>query len=107
MVVQIIHNFVSAKPDSGDATKVNATQWNEDHVITGLPVEVFSEVPAGTINGSNTLFTLAFTPTAGTLALYLNGLRLKLTEDYTLATNTITFVVAPISGDRLLADYLH
>lgn len=69
---------------------------------------VFEETPSGSINGSNVTFTLANTPTAGTLKLYLNGLRLKsgAGNDYTLSTNTITMTTAPISGDVLLADYM-
>ena len=69
---------------------------------------VFSETPSGTINGSNTNFTLSATPTAGTLALYLNGVRLSAGagNDYTLSTNTITFTTAPVSGDVILADFM-
>ncbi len=67
-----------------------------------------SEVPSGAINGSNTVFSLAFAPSpAGSLNLYLNGLRLDANVDYTLSTNTITFFVAsiPQTGDLLLATY--
>lgn len=69
---------------------------------------VTEETPSGSINGSNTSFTLANTPTAGTLKLYLNGIRLKsgAGNDYTISTNTITMTTAPISGDVLLADYM-
>ncbi len=72
------------------------------------PVFVDSETPSGTINGSNVTFTLANTPTAGSLHLYLNGARLSAGGvDYTLATATITFVVAPKTGNIMLADYRH
>lgn len=64
-----------------------------------------SEVPSGTVNGSNADFTLANTPLAGSLKLYLNGVRQKVTEDYTLSTATITFNVAPPTGSIILADY--
>lgn len=69
---------------------------------------VTEETPSGSINGSNVTFTLANTPTAGTLKLYLNGLRLKsgAGNDYTLSTNTISFTTAPISGDVIIADYM-
>ena len=69
---------------------------------------VTEETPSGSINGSNTAYTLANTPTSGTLKLYLNGIRLKsgAGNDYTLSTNTITMTTAPISGDVLLADYM-
>ena len=67
-----------------------------------------SEVPAGAINGANTAFTLAFTPSpAASLELYLNGLRQDANVDYSLAGNTITFFVGstPQTGDLLLASY--
>lgn len=69
---------------------------------------VTEETPSGSINGSNVTFTLAVTPTTGTLKLYLNGVRQKsgAGNDYTLSTNTITMTTAPISGDVLIADYM-
>lgn len=71
---------------------------------TVRPVE--NEIPSGTINGSNTTFTLANAPSpASSLRLYQNGLRLLPTTHYTLSTNTITIVGAPASGDNLVADY--
>jgi len=69
---------------------------------------VTEETPSGTINGSNTTFTLANTPTSGTVKLYLNGVRQKsgAGNDYTISTNTITMTTAPVSGDVLLVDYM-
>jgi hypothetical protein len=67
-----------------------------------------SEIPSGSINGSNTVFTLAFTPSpAASLELYLNGLRQDAGIDFALSTNTITFLSAstPQTGDLLLASY--
>lgn len=68
---------------------------------------VDSEVPTGTVNGVNAAFTLANTPTSGSLHLYKNGLRQKVTTDYTLSGTTVTFVAGnlPQTGDLLLADY--
>jgi hypothetical protein len=69
---------------------------------------VTEETPSGSINGSNVTFTLANTPTSGTLKLYLNGVRQKsgAGNDYTISTNTITMTTAPVSGDVLIADYM-
>lgn len=67
--------------------------------------QIFSETPSGTINGSNTVFTLSQTPVNGSLAIYLNGARQKLTDDYTLSTATITFISAPPSGSNIICDY--
>lgn len=70
------------------------------------PVPVKNEVPSGTLNGSNTVFTLANTPTAGSVHLYLNGIRQRAGgQDYSITDDTITFVTAPETGDILLADY--
>lgn len=66
---------------------------------------VDGETPSGTINGSNDTFTLANTPTAGSVNVYLNGTRRTLTEDYTISGDTITFVSPPRSGSILRVDY--
>jgi hypothetical protein len=72
---------------------------------TGRPI--FNEVPSGSINDVNVMFTLAHTPVAGTLALYLNGSRLQSGSgnDYTLSGVTITLASAPLTGSNILADY--
>lgn len=69
---------------------------------------VVGEVPGGTLNGINTVFTLAHQPVIGTIAIY-DGLRLKNGTDYTISggTNqTITFTVAPDVTANLQADYI-
>ncbi|MGP0074777.1 MAG: hypothetical protein ACLPWF_22930 [Bryobacteraceae bacterium] len=66
------------------------------------------EVPAGTINGSNAAFTLANVPNPSTsLSLFRNGLLLTLGVDYTVSSNSVTFLTGrlPQSGDVLLASY--
>lgn len=77
--------------------------------LGGSGTPVVSEVPSGTIDGSNPTFTIANTPVAGTLQLYRNGIRQRVgaSNDYTLSGTTITFNTGAIpgSGDWLLADY--
>lgn len=64
------------------------------------------EVPAGTQNGSNTAFTLVNVPSpAFSLILDKNGSIADQTTAYTLAGNTITWSVAPSSGDAIRAWY--
>ena len=74
-------------------------------VLTGTFSD--AETPSGTINGSNTSFTLAHTPSpAAGLQLYKNGQQLIAGgADYTLATATITMTSAPATGDVLIAFY--
>ena len=70
-----------------------------------LKTDVYNEVPTGTINGTNAAFTIANTPVSGSVRVYLNGLREKLTSNYSVSGTTITFVTAPETGDEILVDY--
>ena len=67
------------------------------------------ETPSGTINGSNTAFTLAqSTIVSGTEMLFKNGLLLAAGgADYTISGTSITMTTAPIAGDVLLATYYY
>ncbi len=67
-----------------------------------------AEVPAGTVNGSNAVFTLTSAPSpAGSLELYRNGLLMRQGTDYQISGSTVTFFLAsiPQSGDLLVASY--
>lgn len=69
----------------------------------GTPVT--DETPAGSLNGSNQLFTIAHTPLAGTFALFINGVRQRNGTDYTITGGAITVTVPPKSTDYLTAVY--
>lgn len=68
------------------------------------------ETPSGTVNGSNTSFTLANTPTSNAaVALFLDG-RIQQqvsTADYSISGTTITMAVAPSVGQTLWAAYTY
>lgn len=68
-------------------------------------VDVFGETPTGTINGTNTDFTLSFAPVSGSVQVYRGGARQKLTEDYTISGSVITFLIAPQVGEIIICDY--
>lgn len=56
---------------------------------------VTNEIPTGTINGSNKVFTLAGTPNpAADLEVWINGQKLELTTNYSLSGDTLTMVRA-------------
>ena len=66
------------------------------------------EVPAGTIDGTNTSFTLNFSPNPPkSLQLFLNGVLQKPGGvDYTLTSgNVVIYTAAPSSGSSHLAWY--
>lgn len=72
----------------------------------GTPTQ---ETPSGTVNGSNTTFTLAHTPASNAnVLLYLDGLfqRQGGGNDYTISGTTITFVTAPATNQTIDADYV-
>jgi hypothetical protein len=93
----------------GDNGQVLTADDTEDLGVAwkaiGSESKVISEIPTGDIDGSNKDFVLANTPFTGTLKVYLNGVRQKVTDDYTLATATISFVTAPTSDSKILCDY--
>ena len=66
---------------------------------------VFNETPAGTVNGANTAFTLAFAPANASLDLMLNGVTLEpgAGNDYTISGTAITMLLVPQTGDKLRA----
>lgn len=67
---------------------------------------VDDETPTGTVNGVNTDFVLARTPSPATsLKVYKDGQRMKLTTDYTLSGKTISFVSAPLTDSIITCDY--
>lgn len=93
---------IGATPADGQLVQWSASagKWLPVTIVTG-------ETPAGTIDGTNTTFTLAAAPTG--LQLLDNGLGLSAGVDYNLSGNTITFVPAatPQPGDILAASYRH
>jgi len=74
-----------------------------DLTVSGGATSVWGETPSGTINGSNTSFTLAHNP-AG-MSLFLNGQRLTSGTDYTQSGTTLTMITVPLTGDILRSDY--
>jgi len=67
---------------------------------------VDDETPGGTVNGSNKAFTLNHSPSPTTsLKVYVNGMRMRITEDWTLSGQTITFNTAPPQNSIILVDY--
>lgn len=68
----------------------------------------WNETPGGTIDGSNTSFTLAHVPIpSGALSLYYNGQLLEqgLGNDFILSGTAITTFFTPIPPDKFKATY--
>ena len=89
----------------GNGTSMSAAVASTDYMAPASFVT--RETPSGSINGSNTAFTLANTPIAGTEEVYLNGILQDpgAGADYTISGNAITYLTAPISGDKIRVSY--
>lgn len=72
---------------------------------TSSTLTPFTQVPTGTLNGSNTAFTLSHSPVI--LFLSRNGVQLAAGTDYTLSGTSLTMTVAPQSGDTFNAQYFY
>lgn len=73
----------------------------------GATEHIVNEVPSGVMDGANDTYYTEYEYSPTTLAVYLNGQRLKESgEDYTEITQGFTMTVPPESTDILLVDYL-
>lgn len=91
----------ASKPIStATQTALNAKLTTANYVVR--------ETPSGSVNGTNTGFTLAFTPVAGTESVFLNGILQEpgIGNDYTISTDTITFLFTPVTGDKIRVSYI-
>lgn len=72
-----------------------------------VPTIVVNEIPSGTINGTNRVFTVQNTPISGSLELFQNGIVLLPTTHYTISGSTITYVSGfqPVVGETHCVHY--
>lgn len=81
-----------------------------DHITNPMLIEsdIVFEIPSGTINSTNKIFTLSNTPVAGSVQVFLNGLLQApgiAPLDYTISGTTITFDKAPRTNSDLYTYY--
>lgn len=83
--------FHTESPGGGDST------WS------------YNETPTGDIDGLNTSFTLAHSPSPAWIQLFLNGILLEpgVGNDYALSGTNITMAFAPETGDKLRTYYMY
>lgn len=95
--------------NQGGTLGTTAITWQQIPTSAGLSNTNFvdKEIPAGSINGSNTAFTLANTPVVGSEHLYLNGVLQEsgAGNDYTISGANITMLTAPLTGEKLRVSY--
>lgn len=101
----IRHAKISVKADTPDTSKIQASDWNAEHIVDIGYVD--NEVISGTKNGINTAFLLANTPSpVASLQVFLNGVLKANGVGYSLSGRNITMIVEiPFPGDDLRAWY--
>jgi hypothetical protein len=89
---------------SGKTVTLNGTTYTGSGSTVNF---VDKETPTGLVNSSNTVFTVAFTPIAGSEYVYRNGILQEAGagNDYTISGGTITFLTAPPTGNRIKISY--
>jgi len=96
--------------DKGGTLNTTAVTWVTFGSGGGLATSNFvtREIPTGAINGSNTTFGVGFTPATGTDSVKRNGVEQSSGggNDYTISGATITFAVAPVTGDVIQVSYI-
>lgn len=107
--VEVTQGFtMEYAPATGDVLLVDYNVTNT-HFIQGSNSIITDENPTGTINGSNTSFTVLHgSYVANTLDVYLNGLKQIRSTDYTETTpgsGIFTFTTAPVTGDIIRTNY--
>lgn len=100
------HNLATAANDflvaSGPGVFVKKSLSETQTIL--VPKWSINEIPTGSINGVNMVFTLAHTP-IDQIMLYLNGQYMTPDEDYTISGVTTTMASAPIVGDKIIVNY--
>jgi len=75
-------------------------------ILQLIPAHIqLEEVPVGSINGVNTLFTLNANPLISSVRVYKNGLELNTSEYFLHGGNKLTFNFPPITTDTVVVDY--
>lgn len=101
-------SFPNTGIQKSDGTSLSAATAGTDYMAPSNWVA--NETPSGTVNGSNTAFTLANTPNANVtnpVMLYVNGVVQEpgSGNDYTISGTAITMLTAPGTGDKIRAYY--
>lgn len=95
--------------DTGGTLNTTAITFTNPIGVGGLTSANFvdKEIPSGAINGANVAFTLAFTPTAGSEHVYLNGVLQEsgAGNDYTITGAVISYIIAPLTGEKIRVTY--
>lgn len=98
------------RPLDYEATQ-NAKVWKKVGVFStgggGAAVLITGEIPTGAINGTNLDYITTNAFQTGSLEVFVNGLRMRVTADYTITgVKNFHMLQALLTGDSLITDYI-
>lgn len=93
---------ISTLTDPSSAQDAATKAYVDSHISGAGHAHVIGGTATG--DGSTTAFVMAHTPLTGSVAVYVNGVRIS---TFTVTTNTVTFTTAPATGDELVFDYIY
>lgn len=68
--------------------------------------DFIQETPSGSVNGSNTSFTLSSAPSESSMVMiFVDGIYQRPTTDYTISGTTITMTIAPATAQDIRVCY--
>lgn len=86
---------------------VNVSKGLTNEQIIALANVLINEVPAGVVDGVNTVFTTVNSYQPAKTYLYINGQKLENGSDYTESDDKeVTFTFPPKVGDVLFIQYI-
>lgn len=99
---------MTTAPTTGDVLLCDYNITASTYVV-GTNSFIWGETPSGSVNGSNAVFTAARAYIAGSVEVFIDGLRQKGGgTDYTETTpasGVITMTTAPVTGQTILINY--
>ena len=111
-IVGLSSRALGATTRTVDADTIRSSDASKTYALPSItgPIMVSTglveETPTGTINGSNTSFTISNTiANTASVVLYQDGLTQIYTTDYTISGTTLTMVTAPAAGQSLRIKY--
>lgn len=93
--------------------KLKDVDWSYDmedwEELTLRIQHIDRETPSGVVDGINKVFVLSKTPEMYSEHLFLNGLLQDSGQngDYVISENIITFIDAPLEGNKIICSYRH
>ena len=105
--IDFVGSAFTVTSTSNESIQVSLTSTSSGSTAMGV-VPVWNEIPSGSIDGMNMVFTVLHEPVDKNFMLFQNGRLLSegMTKDFVLSGSTISMMTAPLTCDSLMSSYL-